>query len=265
MQETLEMVGGGRLGDFLHQLYIPKIFYLQRGIKTNLCISDNFGDSFSSGAQQTYEELKKIIYKQNFINSFKVNEYSENAINLSSWRSSPLLYNFGWTDILINTFMPQSLKYTNLKILTLDSEYYDNNFEGCLIANRSLDYRRYSSNNEIPMEIIKKFPKNKRFFVCNKSDFSSYESYPFKEYFNFMCLDNLNDFFKIINSCELYMGNLTGITAIAYALKKNMLCEFGSVDSKSYSEEVKYNSNISYYNNDGVYANNYIKNKLETK
>jgi hypothetical protein len=61
------------------------------------------------------------------------------------------------------------------------------------------------------------------------------------------------------------MGNLTGITAIAYALKKNMLCEFGNVDSKSYSEEIKYNSNISYYNDDGLYANNYIKNKLEIK
>jgi len=262
MQKPYEMIGGGKLGDFIHQLYIPKIKYLKYGIKTNLSISNNLGDNFSLGAEKTHEELKKIIENQNFINSFNVNEYKENAINLSSWRSSPLLYNYGWTDILTHTFEPHSLKYTNLKIITLNSDYYDNTFDDCLIAHRSLDSRRYCSNDEIPLQIIKTFSRNKRFFICNKSNTSTYEAYPLKEYFSLLCLDNLDDFFKVINSCELYMGNLTGMTAIAYSIKKNMLCEFGNVDSTSYSEEVKYNSNISYYNNNVVYANNYIKNKL---
>ena len=35
MDKELNMISGGRLGDFVHQLYIPAIIYKENGIKTN--------------------------------------------------------------------------------------------------------------------------------------------------------------------------------------------------------------------------------------
>jgi len=265
MQKIYEMVGGGRLGDFLHQLYVPKMYYLKYGIKTNLFISniaENYaGDNkFSNGLEKTFEQLKPIILKQDFISDFNI-DYSndlKNYLNLSSWRSSKLLFYHGWTEILIDTFFNKEFEPKNFNILNWENK--NNFFDKSLVINRSINNRRTSNSNEISLKIIESFPEDKRFFICSEEE--QYNEYPHKKLLNLILIKDLEDFFTIINSCELYMGNLTGITSIAYALKKNMLCEFGYTDHKSYSEETKYHNNISWYFENNIYANDYIKEKI---
>ena len=72
-------------------------------------------------------------------------------------------------------------------------------------------------------------------------------------------MNNIKDFFQVINSCKLFMGNLSGPMAIAYCLCKNILCEFGYVDSESYKLETEYYNNISWYDYNEIYLSQKFK------
>ena len=82
MDKELNMISGGRLGDFVHQLYIPAIIYKENGIKTNLYMAE-VGDIFSFGLHNTFNEIKEIILNQPYINKFQIYGGENIYVNLS--------------------------------------------------------------------------------------------------------------------------------------------------------------------------------------
>lgn len=241
----MNMISGGRIGDFLHQLFIPAIIYEKYKIKTNLFIA-NIGDNFTNGIDQSFKELYEVVSQQEYINNFEIYNNQKIDHNLSEWRSNNP--NIGWTDKLYQKYISSGKSpYKNFKIVNYNTN--DKNLKNSLIINRSSDSRRYSSNIEIQKNIINKFEK--KYFIYTNID--QYINYPLKHLVQPLYADSVGDFFKAINSCKLFMGNLSAPMAIAYSLKKNILCEFGSIDSQSYKLETEYYDNISWYNDQEIF------------
>jgi ADP-heptose:LPS heptosyltransferase len=104
-----------------------------------------------------------------------------------------------------------------------------------------LDSRRYSAN-DIYLNHIKEYGKNNSFFIY--TDVNQYVNFPHKNLVQPLYINSIQNLFEIINSCKLFCGNLSAPMAIAYALMKNIICEFGYVDMDSYRDEIKYYDNI---------------------
>lgn len=85
MNDCVNYISGGLLGDFICQLYICYENFLSTGKKANLYISD-IGDNFRFGKNKAYDDLKDIIKSQKYINVFEIYTNQKIDINLSSWR-----------------------------------------------------------------------------------------------------------------------------------------------------------------------------------
>lgn len=248
-KEYAAMIGGGKLGDFFHQLFVPAFLYHLDGTKTDLYMAD-IGDHFPRGLENTYEEIKSIIEQQDYINSFSIYKNQHVMTDLSRWRSSSLLYKCCWTDMLLNEFMypvGYMKKPKNFQIMKYNSKRED--LADCVLINRSHDDRRWSSDQSKHEEFLSEFPKEKRFFICN--DVGQYNRYFYKDEVNLLKVDTMSEFFECINSCAKFTGNLSCPLAIAYCLKKEILCEFGNVDFVSYMNETNFYDNIGWYSNNG--------------
>lgn len=250
MTKILNALSGGRTGDFFHQLFIPAIIYEKYGTKTNLFIAE-VGDGFSYGLESAFNEFYNIVKSQKYIADFNIYDGSKLDYNLSEWRmNNP---NLGWTNKLYQKYIGfDKIPYKNFKIVEYQSNLTE--LKDSLVINRSLDYRRHGSI-EVQESIINKFTE--KFFIF--TDVKQYEEYPLKHLVKPLYAENIDIFFKIINSCKLFMGNLSGPMAIAYCLQKNLICEFGQIDTESYRAETEYYSNISWFNNDQIFLSEKIK------
>lgn len=233
----LNMVSGGKLGDFIHQMFIPAFIYNKYKIKTNLYISE-IGDYFSFGLENTFNELYNIISNQEYINKFEIYNNQDININLSLWRNTnPQLC---WTEKLSSIYL-QSLDFNLRNFQIIKNIKNIKEYNNSLIINRSLDSRRYSQN-DIYLNHIQQYGKANSFFVY--TDVNQYANFPYKNLVQPLYINSIQYLFEIINSCKLFCGNLSAPMAIAYSLMKNIICEFGYVDTDSYRNEIKYYDNI---------------------
>jgi hypothetical protein len=235
--KTLNMISGGKLGDFIHQLYIPAIIYNIYNIKTNLYISE-IGDHFSFGLENTFNELHRIISEQEYINTFEIYNNQNINFDLSFWRNeNPQLC---WTEKLSFIYL-QNANFNIRNFQIIKNIKNIKKYNNSLIINRSLDYRRHSAN-DLYKKYIHEYEKENSFFIY--TDVNQYVNFPHKNLVQPLYIDNVQDLFEIINSCSLFCGNLSAPMAIAYALMKNIVCEIGYVDGDSYKNETKYYDNI---------------------
>ena len=120
MNKTVNMLMGPKLGDFLHSLVVPKYLYYMFGIKTNLYLIEKY-DKFFLPLKDTYKELYPIISKQEYINSFKIYDYSVPIkYDLNSFRSSMLLSRAPfWVVFMKHLFPNIETIPRNMKILNI--------------------------------------------------------------------------------------------------------------------------------------------------
>lgn len=237
INKELNMISGGRLGDFIHQLYIPSIIYKKKGIKTNLYMAE-IGDIFSFGLENTFNEIKEIVLNQTYINKFEIYKGESIDINLSKWRANSIGY--CWTERLMGCYFGDySPVLKNFQII--DNVDKIECFKDSLIINRSLESRRYGSK-DMYIKNIESYKKEKRYFIY--TDINQYNTFPHKDLVQPIRVKNIKNMFEIINSCSLFIGNLSAPMAVAYSLRKNIICEIGDIDWISYKNEVKYYDNI---------------------
>ena len=105
MSTYITYLTGGLLGDFIHSLSVCKSLYDSTGKKAVILISDE-GDKFRFGAKQAFEDVQELLLQQPYVQSCHVyDNVSDSAvvidINLTTWRSSPLLFRTTW-DVIYN-------------------------------------------------------------------------------------------------------------------------------------------------------------------
>lgn len=255
---------GGKLGDFLLGVYGGYLLCKYKNIKINIYMVD-IGWEF--GIEKTYESLYSIIMAQPYVNDFQIlTDYYLNPIQIPSqhepikvfnkklieegyivddYLSSPLLYKACWTDIYSNMY---NVKPTiNDVWLTFDK--IDFNFKKSVVIHRRFNPERM--NVEFPYQQIIDTYDSIFFISFDENDYSQFE---WKKNINFIKVENLIQWFTIINSCALYVGNLTGPTVIAHGLNKLRIIELPNVvDAYHWIGEEKYSTNMKWFLNDKLH------------
>jgi hypothetical protein len=203
-------ISGGMLGDFIHQLSVINENFLNTGRKGILYIA-SIGDNFRLGLHKAYEDTYQIITEQNYIKLYKIYNNETYDINLSQWRYNRLLFKTNWSNIFFDAY---KVKWGKSKWIKMP---YDNAFKDTiLISNTS--YR--SAYNIDFTYIFEKYNTIVKFI-----DLSDEETRLFTSNFNGNKIElykpaNLYDLCVAINSCKLFIGNLSSPLTFAYAMHK---------------------------------------------
>lgn len=234
--QTLNYICGGRLGDFIHALYVIKCKHETTGKKGNLYITDHRGwggDGFACDIKRTYEELYDIVIEQPYIESFSLylGQNIRFDINLNAFRKYPGLNVDSWLEIMSNTF---GVKLIEKPWITMPDTWVDPKYKDVVIIHRSSNYYRYVPGFINILEPIVR--RNKCLFVtCSKEE---YDLFPLKYFVPLELKSTLKEMYIAINSCKFFIGNQSSLLTFAYSLFKPALCE--SKDGGFYSHKKHY-------------------------
>lgn len=207
-------VSGGLLGDFIHQLSIINQIFLKTGRKGILYIA-NTGDMFRHGLQVAYQDTYQLVAGQSYIKEYKL--YYDNEpydINLSQWRTNPLLFKTSWSTLFYDTY---NVTWGIDKWLTVP---HDNTFNDTILITTTSYRPAYNIDFTY---ICKNYCKRIKFI-----DLTDDETEHFKTEFNandiaFYKPGSIYELAVAINSCKLFIGNMSTPLAIACALHKTSI------------------------------------------
>jgi hypothetical protein len=214
MDDTIVYISGGALGDFIHQLSIINEMYLTTGKKGILYLNPVH---FNLHYEKTYNDTYSFVIKQPYIQIYSIWKGEPYDFDLSSWRNSDLLYksnfqmifnsiydiNWGRHPWLICDKNPLLEK----KILFSCSNSCYNRFPD------KIDFRKFFDNFGIDniLFITQTVIEHTQFRERTGIDLELYIP------------TSIEDFVISINSCALFIGNLSSPLTYAYALhKKNI-------------------------------------------
>lgn len=258
---TYNLLIGGKLGDFLLGLYGAHLHCRATNCKVNVYMVD-IGWDF--GLKPTYEALYPILMSQDFVDNFEVltdyyldplqtpNKNSpiqvhnqkliEEGYLVDDYLNSPLLYKACWSDLYAHMYETQPTVDTAwLAFGKRDSKLVNT----VIIHRKSLEEKRFSV--EFPYEQIVNGYDSVVFASTNRRD---YDAFPWKQSVDFLQIKDLDHWFTTINSCAMYVGNLTAPVVIAHALNKMRIIELPfNEDALHWIGEEKYSSNVKWFLN----------------
>lgn len=223
MTTNVKYLMGGRLGDFIHCMYVPFAKHLSTGNKCIVYITDDTkygGDKFARSLEDTYLELKPIMEAQEYIESFSIHQGEKFDVNLNEFRK--VIYSRGnWVQLLSQHFGVPIFKQPWIKFLKSED------FSDTVVIHRNMTYRDRTNVrfNSILTEII----------LRKKCMFLTTEQRIYDEFIRQMNIDpkcvpsypveTLSELVGVLSTCKYYIGNQTSPTAFAVAMYRPMLCE----------------------------------------
>lgn len=245
MKDTKSYLQGGKLGDFIHSLVVCKFNWEFFGYKADLYISEA-GEGFEKGLDFTYNDLKPILEKQEWLNSFGIHNGETIDVNLSRFRQSRFLYTTNWIEIYFKEFFDGMIPPKDYSWIEMDKE---EGLEDVLLINRSM--KSMSDNTKgIYQTVLNQFQK--KAFIC--FDEAQYHNFPLKEQCELIKVNSLYDFFKKINSCKLFIGNQSGPMAWATSMNIARGIELlATIDNVHYIKDREYYPNtFDYFQGDNT-------------
>jgi hypothetical protein len=226
--ENIKFIIGGKTGDLLHCLYSVRGLCEKFGVKADLYITNDRkygGDEFHFEINRTFEDLKPLIIRQEYISSFNIlkDDIAGSFVNLNNWRKSPGLFKTNWINILC---LLHQIPISDKNWISYEKDDY---FKDKIVIHRST--RRFSKN--FPWESIVK--KNDCIFIT--SDIREYDMFPYKNHVKVHEWRSFSDLSKIINSSKFFIGNMSTPLALAHGLGVPRLAELYVVDQIHYIGE----------------------------
>jgi len=263
--EKINLLIGGKLGDFLLGVYGAKLLCKSKNVKVNIYMID-IGWEF--GIENTYKELYPILMSQSYINDFKIltdyyldpiqtpnqnsqiqvfnKKLNKEGYIVDDYLNSPLLYRACWSDIYSNMYKTPPL----INSTWLDFNKKDTKFENSVIIHRK--YATERLNGEFPYKEIIDNHDAEYFISSNENDYNNFE---YKSDIEFVKVESIEQWFTIINSCYMFVGNLTAPIVIAQALNKSRIVELpNNLDTLHWVGETKYSSNIKWFLNNNTHT-----------
>jgi hypothetical protein len=223
LKPPLKYISCGKLGDFILQLSIIYENYLNSGRKGLLYISER-ECGFSNGLQETYEDTYEIIISQPYIEDYKIYCNEETDIDLSNWRYDDIWYNGTLRDIFIRKY---HVDWGKNKWLYLDETKYDEKWKNTVLINTKNDKFKYLDYQSL----YDKYGEKLVFISLTKNN---YDDFIEKTNINipFYLSPSFTDLCIAINSCEIFVGNLSMPLAVAYSLHRKTIiaCNFPPQD-----------------------------------
>jgi hypothetical protein len=243
MNNIKSYLQGGKIGDFVHSLMVCKFNWDFFGYKADLYIA-NIGDKFEKELEFTYSELKPILEKQEWLNSFNIYSGETIDIDLSKFRKSKFLYKTGWLELCFNEFLKGRIPPVDFKWIEMER---DTDMNDVLLINRSLKPMN-NRTTKIYESVIDKYEK--KYFIC--FDEIQYENFPLNHKVPILKVDSLYEFFKKINGCKLFLGFQSGPACWATSMNVNREIELlNRLDRVHYINDKKYYLNkFNYFQGD---------------
>lgn len=227
----------GKMGDFIHCMYVPYHLWKTRGIKSNIYISNN-AENFEHGLEKTFQELRPIVLIQDYIENFEIWNGQNIHFFTPLFRDSRFVFKNCWKEMLCRIFFNNE-KPLDGGWMSFDSQ---EKFNGTLVINRKNKIQFTSTiKNHYSLEISK---FSKAIFAGDQGQFDQFELNNLCEYFS---PKSLNDWFSIISKGSFFLGNQSGPAAIASALDRPRLVELSpNIDAIHYLNESLYSNNLSF-------------------
>jgi len=238
---TINFVMGGKLGDFFQLLFAVKNICEKENKKANLYIYDR---GWEYGIDTAFGEISEIVLEQSYIKKFEKFEDNkglliDNYIDLHDFNSSPYIFRNCWSEISALNF--------NFKISDYKWISYENKSE--IFKNKLLINRRFNPlnfNEDFPYEeIIEKF-KDNVVFISNRDE--DYQNFPHKMLCDFYKPKTIANYFCAINSCQIFVGNLSAPSSLANSIDAPRIIELPyRPDANHWIGEERYSKNIRWF------------------
>ena len=227
---VLHYVVGGKLGDFIHVLFVVMCKYRDIGAKGHVYITDDGkygGDIFTTAAATVHAELCSIMEAQPYIESFSVlppGEVRAFDVNLNDFRKNGILWHMGWMNFLPRIFRTSLLLDPWIHLPNISKN------EDVILIHRS---RVPPHRNPSFLPFLRTIATNNKckFLTCSVNE---YNDFPVKDLVPLEKVDTLEEMYTKINGCTFFIGNQSSPLAIAYSLGKPCLCE--STQCKFYTD-----------------------------
>ena len=231
---------GGKLGDFIHSLILPQYIFQMTGKKSNIYICNHDQEVFASGLEKSYSELLPIVSSQMYVNHFGI--YNDEIINidLTSFRKKENLFTTSWNEFYLWNYLDSNIQIPfNHSWIDVKK---DSQYDGVLLVNRNMLPYTNSVAEEFYRNYIRAY-KGRAFFICSWEE--QYQNFSLKDELPMLLLPELSDVFTAIASCEHFIGNLTATSAMATAVNKPRTVEIFTDPIRSkYIHEMKYYNNL---------------------
>jgi len=212
---------GAKLGDFIHGLLVPSYIYQTTGEKALVYICEE-GCSFTTGIQNTYNELFPIMKDQDFVEGFEIHKGQKVDYEVFRFRADPGLFRDSWPEIYFR--MTGKPRVKDFSWMTCKNP----------VANDVVINRTVRQMSESTLDMYKNLVKESDVFVC--SDIEQYKAFPLKTRL-FHCI-TLYEMFQNIAGAGLFIGNQSAPLAMASALGVQRWAELRqSPDAPHYSQE----------------------------
>ena len=208
--KPLSYICGGKLGDFIHTLSVVNEVFYNTGQKGCVYLS-NYGDRFSFGLEKAYKDTYDIVASQSYISSYYIYKDESVDINLINWRHSPILEKKNWISIFSEYY---NISWGKHKWLQLENK--DSIKDKIFISTTPY---RFPSITDIT-NILTNYKKDEIIFISQEDSF--YEDFinRTKSDISFYKIVNFTEMCILINSCKLFIGNLSSPLSISYACHK---------------------------------------------
>ena len=244
MKETKSYLQGGKLGDFIHSLVVCKFNWDFFGYKADLYIS-NVGEQFEKGMEFTYNDLKPILEKQEWLNSFSIHNGEPIDVNLSRFRQSRFLYTTNWLEIYFKEFLDDITPPKEFTWIEMDK---DESLSDTLLINRSMKPMSEQVTG-IYQSVLNQFEK--KAFIC--FDEEQYNNFTLKDQCELIKVNSLEEFFIKINGSKLFIGNQSGPMAWATSMNISRGIELlATIDNVHYIKDKEYYSQFDYFQGDNT-------------
>lgn len=228
---TLSYIAGGKLGDFLHMMWVPYRRWKETNCKSNVFITNDplfGGDRFHYDLQRTFQDLAPIMRQQPYIARFEIltlANFDENHVNLNAWRGFITSH---WIRNLSNVYaIPIPRQIDDWMRFERRS---DESLKDCVAIHRSVQKFRWNPN--FPWQHI--VENNKCIFITDSIE--EYNAFPWKDKVTYMHVPTLVDRMNVIANCRFYVGNMSSPLASAVAIGKPCLAELNAVEGAMYKD-----------------------------
>ena len=244
MKDTKSYLQEGKLGDFIHSLVVCKFNWEFFGYKADLYISNNAGH-FEKGLEFTYNDLKPILEKQEWLNSFNIYNGEIIDVNLTRFRQSRFLYTTNWIEIYFKEFFDDMMPPSEYSWIELEK---DETLSDTLVINRSMKPMSEKTKG-VYQGVLNEFEK--KVFIC--FDESQYQTFPLKDQCEMLKVNSLYEFFAKINGSKLFIGNQSGPMSWATAMNIRRGIELlATIDNVHYIKDKEYYSQFDYFQGDAI-------------
>lgn len=199
---------GGRLGDVIHGLIVPAYIYSVNKTRAQIFLTEH-GDTFTEGLERTFNDLRRVLLGQPFVESFEIYEGEPVTNQLWSFRQQPNLESKCWTDIYFRWFIGFVKPQKNFTWLSSPADPLGD----CLLVYRG--YPLEASTHKY-REIINAYPRDKVFFITSRE--KHWRSSGLEDCTQLLLRPTLEGMFSAIAGCKEYLGDQSAPTAIACAL-----------------------------------------------